>query len=147
MVVVELRIVDVQRGETAEATGRSAMAQEVEWTHIQYFAQHPPTPTVLIDAGGYDADRMEELARAAGAIGRIVIAVVPDGETKISQYADAVMPIKKGGKCRVLRAAGLQHPRQVDRGGTGAGAWRNLLRGLQRRAQRRLGERRRRSHL
>ncbi|MBX3061923.1 MAG: SIS domain-containing protein [Anaerolineae bacterium] len=82
-----------------EATGESAMAQEVEeWTHIQYFAQHPPTPTVLIDAGGYDADRMEELARAAEAIGRIVIAVVPDGETKISQYADAVMPIK--GKVR-----------------------------------------------
>jgi glucosamine--fructose-6-phosphate aminotransferase (isomerizing) len=82
-----------------EATGEAAMAQDTEeWTHIQYFAAQPPTPTVLLDAGGFDADRMEELARAASSIGRIVIAVVPDGESAISQHADVVMPIK--GKVR-----------------------------------------------
>ncbi|MBX3085027.1 MAG: SIS domain-containing protein [Anaerolineae bacterium] len=78
-----------------EASGDPAMAQETEeWTHLQYFTEDPPTPTILLDAAGFDADRMEELARAAQSIGRSVVAVVPEGEQAISQYAKAVMPIK-----------------------------------------------------
>jgi glucosamine--fructose-6-phosphate aminotransferase (isomerizing) len=82
-----------------EASGDPSMAQETEeWTHIQYFADEAATPTILLDANGFDADRMEELARAAQSIGRSVVAVVPEGEQAISQYAQAVMPIK--GKVR-----------------------------------------------
>ena len=78
-----------------EASGDPAMAQETEeWTHIQYFAGDPPTPTILLEPSGFDADRMEELARAAQSISRSVVAVVPDGETAISQYAQAVLPVK-----------------------------------------------------
>jgi glutamine---fructose-6-phosphate transaminase (isomerizing) len=78
-----------------EASGDSALAQEAEeWTHIQYFADHAPTPTILLEASGFDADRMEEAARAAQAIGRSVVAVVGAGERAISQYAQATLPIQ-----------------------------------------------------
>jgi glucosamine--fructose-6-phosphate aminotransferase (isomerizing) len=83
-----------------EGSGDSALAQETEeWTHIQYFAEHAPTPTILLNMGlrepsGFDADRMEEAARAAQSIGRRVVAVVPDGEQAIAQLAEAVLPIK-----------------------------------------------------
>lgn len=82
-----------------EASGDPALAQETEeWTHIQYFAEHPPTPTLLLAPGGFDTDRMSELARAAQSIGRHVIAVVPEGEREVSQYAGAVIPVQ--GKVR-----------------------------------------------
>jgi len=78
-----------------EASGDPAMAQETEeWTHLQYFAAEPPTPTILLDTGGFDADRMAELARAAQSIGRDVVAVVPTGEPTISQYARTILPIQ-----------------------------------------------------
>ncbi|MBN1201089.1 MAG: SIS domain-containing protein [Anaerolineae bacterium] len=77
-----------------EASGDPAMAQETEeWAHLQYFAARPDTPTILISAGGFDADRMAEVGRAARAIGRRVMTVVPDGETVISQYAGHVLPV------------------------------------------------------
>lgn len=77
-----------------EGSGDPALAQETEeWTHIQYFADHAPTPTILLNTGGFDADRMEEAARAAQSIGRSVVAVVPEGESAISQYATKVLPI------------------------------------------------------
>jgi glucosamine--fructose-6-phosphate aminotransferase (isomerizing) len=77
-----------------EATGEPALAQETEeWTHLQYFVDQP-TPTVLLDAAGLDASRMAELARAAQSIQRPVVAVLPEGEQDISQYVDAVWPIK-----------------------------------------------------
>jgi glucosamine--fructose-6-phosphate aminotransferase (isomerizing) len=77
-----------------EASGDSAIAQETEeWTHLQYFAEPPHTPTFLLSAGAFDADRMAEVARAAQAIGRSVIAVVPHDETDIRQYARHTLPI------------------------------------------------------
>lgn len=50
-----------------EASGDAAMAQETEeWAHLQYFASDTRTPTILMSANGFDADRMAEVARAAG---------------------------------------------------------------------------------
>jgi glucosamine--fructose-6-phosphate aminotransferase (isomerizing) len=78
-----------------EASGDAAMAQDVEeWAHLQYFARSSATPTILLSAGGFDADRTAEVARAARSIGRPVVAVVPKGEAEISQYVDAVLPIQ-----------------------------------------------------
>ncbi len=77
-----------------EASGDPAMAQETEeWAHLQYFTARQRTPTILLDAGGFDADRMAEVARAAHVIGRQVIAVVPDGEAAIAPFADVVLPV------------------------------------------------------
>jgi glucosamine--fructose-6-phosphate aminotransferase (isomerizing) len=78
-----------------EASGDPAMAQEAEeWTHIQYFSAEAPTPTILLEPGGFDADRMAELARAAQSVGRELVAVVPAGEHEVSQYAKTVFPVQ-----------------------------------------------------
>jgi glutamine---fructose-6-phosphate transaminase (isomerizing) len=77
-----------------EASGDSATAQETEeWTHIQYFGAAPATPTILLSANGFDAERMAEAARAAQSIGRDVVAVVPAGEKAISHYARTVLAV------------------------------------------------------
>lgn len=78
-----------------EASGEAAMAQETEeWTHLQYFANDTRTATVLMSAAGYDSDRMAELARAAQAINRRRVAVVPVGEKDISAFVDVVLPVQ-----------------------------------------------------
>jgi len=77
-----------------EASGDSAMAQETEeWTHLQYFVGHP-VPTILMDTSGFDASRMAELAKAAHSINQPLAAVVPEGETEISQYVQTVLPVR-----------------------------------------------------
>ncbi len=77
-----------------EASGDPASAQETEeWTHIQYFGARADTPTVFISAADRDASRMEEAARAAQAIGRRTIGVLPEGEQAISAYLDHVLPV------------------------------------------------------
>lgn len=77
-----------------EASGDAAMAQETEeWTHLQYFVERP-VPTILLDANGFDADRMAELGRAAQSIGLPLAAVVPAGESVISQYVQTVLPVR-----------------------------------------------------
>jgi len=78
-----------------EASGDSAMAQETEeWAHLQYFAAHRTTPTILLSAANRDADRMAEVARAAHAIGRRTAAVLPAGEQAISEYVQHVLPVQ-----------------------------------------------------
>ncbi|NLF75348.1 MAG: SIS domain-containing protein [Chloroflexi bacterium] len=78
-----------------EASGDPAMAQETEeWAHLQYFGRRADTPTVLISAADYDADRMAEVARAAQSIGRRLVGVLPEGETAIGQYVAHVLPVK-----------------------------------------------------
>ncbi|MBN1680214.1 MAG: SIS domain-containing protein [Anaerolineae bacterium] len=78
-----------------EASGDPAMAQDTEeWTHLQYFSARPDTPTVLISAAGFDADRMAEAARAAQSIGRRTVAVLPAGEATISPFVDHVLAVK-----------------------------------------------------
>jgi glucosamine 6-phosphate synthetase-like amidotransferase/phosphosugar isomerase protein len=61
---------------------------------LQYFASDTRTPTFLLSANGYDADRMAEVARAAQAIGRRRAAIVPAGETAISEFVEAVLPVQ-----------------------------------------------------
>lgn len=77
-----------------EASGDPASAQETEeWTHIQYFGARADTPTVFISAADRDASRMEEAARAAQAIGRRTVGVLPQDEQAISAYVDHVLPV------------------------------------------------------
>lgn len=77
-----------------EASGDPALGQDTEeWAHLQYFVETTKTPTILLSAGGFDADRMAEVARACRAIQRRTVAVVPEGETAISQYADVTLPV------------------------------------------------------
>jgi glucosamine--fructose-6-phosphate aminotransferase (isomerizing) len=78
-----------------EASGDPAMAQETEeWAHLQYFSARPDTPTILISAANFDADRMSEIARAAQIIGRRVVGILPESETAIRQYVQHVLPVK-----------------------------------------------------
>lgn len=77
-----------------EASGDPAMGQDTEeWAHLQYFVETSRTPTALLCASGFDADRMAEVARALQAIDRRSIAVVPEGETAISPLVDVVLPV------------------------------------------------------
>jgi glucosamine--fructose-6-phosphate aminotransferase (isomerizing) len=77
-----------------EASGDPALGQDTEeWAHLQYFVETTKTPTVLLSADGFDADRMAEVARACRAIGRRTVAVVPEGETAVSHYADVTLPV------------------------------------------------------
>jgi glucosamine--fructose-6-phosphate aminotransferase (isomerizing) len=80
-----------------EASGDPALGQDTEeWAHLQYFVGTTKTPTILLSANGFDADRMAEVARACRAIRRRTVAVVPEGENAISQYADVTLPVSGG---------------------------------------------------
>ena len=61
-----------------ESSGDSAMAQDMEeWAHLQYFARHTSTPTILISSADRDEDRAMEIATAAKRIGRQVAIIAP----------------------------------------------------------------------
>jgi glucosamine--fructose-6-phosphate aminotransferase (isomerizing) len=61
-----------------EASGDAAIAQDVEeWAHLQYFGRQTATPTFLISAGGWDEDRVLEVAEAAATIGRRLATIAP----------------------------------------------------------------------
>ncbi len=61
-----------------EASGDEAMAQDMEeWAHLQYFARHKSTPTIIISAADRDMDRALEIATAAHRIGRFVAIIAP----------------------------------------------------------------------
>jgi glucosamine--fructose-6-phosphate aminotransferase (isomerizing) len=72
-----------------EASGDSALAQDMEeWAHLQYFARHATTPTLLISAGDRDEDRTLEIAAAAKTIGR-QLAIIAPRESALAKTADA----------------------------------------------------------
>jgi len=78
-----------------EASGDFAVGQDIEeWTHLQYFAREPATPTFIIDAAGRSNSRACEMAVAAKTIGRRVAAIVPAGETVLAAQAEAVLPVE-----------------------------------------------------
>ncbi|MFH1927203.1 MAG: SIS domain-containing protein [Chloroflexota bacterium] len=80
-----------------EASGDPAVGQDTEeWAHLQYFAREPRTPTFFIVPEGRSSDRAGEVAVAAKAIGRRVVAIVPEGEQTISAQADVVLPVMEG---------------------------------------------------
>jgi len=75
-----------------EASGDSALGQDTEeWAHLQYFARTVATPTFIITAAERDATRALEIAVAAKAIGRRIVAVVPEGQVSVSAQADVTL--------------------------------------------------------
>jgi glucosamine--fructose-6-phosphate aminotransferase (isomerizing) len=78
-----------------EASGDTAVAQETEeWAHLEYFARELGTPTILISAGGRDANRTLEVATAARAIGRSLAIIAPvDSEPAQKTQANFVFPL------------------------------------------------------
>ena len=78
-----------------EAAGVHAMAQESEeWAHLQYFtAIENQTPTFLISPGYRGHNRVGELMEPLQRIGRISIAVVPEGDEVVAPHASHVLPV------------------------------------------------------
>ena len=83
-----------------EASGDSAIAQDMEeWAHLQYFARHVSTPTILISAGKRDQDRVQEIATAAKTIGR-QLAIIAPGESDLARHSEADFLFPLAGKTR-----------------------------------------------
>ncbi len=78
-----------------EAAGVHAMGQESEeWAHLQYFTTvETSTPTFLISPGYRGHNRVGELMPPLKKIGRITVAIVPDGDQLIASKADWVFPV------------------------------------------------------
>jgi glucosamine--fructose-6-phosphate aminotransferase (isomerizing) len=80
-----------------EATGDPALGQDVEeWAHLQYFARAKATPTFLISAGDRDLSRAIEVAIAARAIGRRVVAICPPAAIGLRETAAIGLPLAGG---------------------------------------------------
>jgi len=78
-----------------EAAGVHAMGQESEeWAHLQYFTTvETSTPTFLISPGYRGHNRVGELMPPLKKIGRITVAIVPDGDQLVASKADWVLPV------------------------------------------------------
>jgi glucosamine--fructose-6-phosphate aminotransferase (isomerizing) len=78
-----------------EAAGRHAVGQDTEeWAHLQYFVKvDPKTPTFMISPGARGHERAAELVEPLKRIGRILVAVVPEGDKAIAPQADWVLPV------------------------------------------------------
>lgn len=78
-----------------EAAGRHGVGQDTEeWAHLQYFENvDPATPTFVISPGGRGHTRVAELIETMHRIGRIVIAVVPEGDQEIGAKVERVLPV------------------------------------------------------
>jgi glucosamine--fructose-6-phosphate aminotransferase (isomerizing) len=73
-----------------EASGDPALGQETEeWAHLQYFARAVTTPTFLISAADRDLSRVVEVATAAKAIGRRIVAITSQSNQALSDLAEA----------------------------------------------------------
>ena len=80
-----------------EASGDSAVGQDTEeWAHQQFFARARATPTIFITAGGRDLSRATEVAAAAKAIGRRVVAVAPADASSLREVAGHLFPLADG---------------------------------------------------
>jgi len=78
-----------------EAAGRHAIGQDTEeWAHLQYFVNvDTQTPTFLISPGARGHSRVAELVEPVKRVGRILVAVVPQGDEAIAPQADWVLPV------------------------------------------------------
>lgn len=78
-----------------EAAGVHAMGQESEeWAHLQYFITvETSTPTFLISPGYRGHNRVGELMLPLKNIGRITVAIVPEGDQLVASKADWVLPV------------------------------------------------------
>src|SRR5262245_37984261 len=80
-----------------EASGDPAVGQDMEeWAHQQFFARAASTPTFFITAGERDLSRATEVAAAATAIGRRVVAVAPASASTLCEIAAHVLPLAEG---------------------------------------------------
>jgi glucosamine--fructose-6-phosphate aminotransferase (isomerizing) len=80
-----------------EASGDPAIGQDTEeWAHLQYFAKAEQTPTFIITAGGRDLSRATEVAVAAKALGRRVVAVTPTTTPGLPNVAARTLPFASG---------------------------------------------------
>jgi glucosamine--fructose-6-phosphate aminotransferase (isomerizing) len=80
-----------------EATGDASVGQDTEeWAHLQYFARNNATPTFIISAGGRDLSRANEVAAAAQAVGRRVVAVAPLTANSLHSAAQRSLPFADG---------------------------------------------------
>lgn len=77
-----------------EASGDAAVGQDTEeWAHLQFFARTRSTPTFFITAGERDLSRATEVAIAAKAIGRRVVAVAPASVSTLREAAPRILPL------------------------------------------------------
>lgn len=78
-----------------EAAGVHAMGQESEeWAHLQYFsAVESTTPTFLISPGYRGHNRVGELMPPLKNLGRITIAITPEGDQVVAPHANWVLPV------------------------------------------------------
>lgn len=80
-----------------EASGDPALGQDTEeWAHLQYFVKQTGTPTFIISAGSRDVSRSVEVAEAAKAIDRRVVAITPPSNSRLNGWVDASLPIAEG---------------------------------------------------
>lgn len=78
----------------AESVGLDSTAQDIEeWLHIQRYS-HGNTATFVIAPPGLAYSRAVGLVQAMKRIGRFVVAVVEQGDTEITPYADVILPVK-----------------------------------------------------
>ena len=80
---------------TIEAAGVHAMGQESEeWAHLQYFTDvESTTPSFLISPGYRGHDRVGDLTEPLQRIGRITVAIVPEGDQVVAPNVDWVLPV------------------------------------------------------
>jgi glucosamine--fructose-6-phosphate aminotransferase (isomerizing) len=78
-----------------EAAGSHAMGQESEeWAHLQFFTSvDTTTPTFLISPGYRGHHRVGDLMAPLKRIGRITVAIVPEGDQVVGPHADWVLPV------------------------------------------------------
>lgn len=79
----------------SEACALHAMGQESEeWHHLQYYITAlPGMPTFFISPGGRGHGRVAELMEPARRTGRLIVAVVPEGDRVIAPHVDVVLPV------------------------------------------------------
>ena len=78
-----------------EAAGVHAMGQESEeWAHLQYFTDvEATTPSFLISPGYRGHARVGDLTEPLERLGRISIAIVPEGDQVVAPHVDWVLPV------------------------------------------------------
>ena len=77
-----------------EAAGVFSMGQDLEeWAHVENLAYPDGVPTFIIAPPGKGYWRAVDLAKAAKEKGRLILAVVKEGDQDVGKYADFVLPV------------------------------------------------------
>ena len=86
---------DFSAAKINESCGRISLGQDIEeWSHLQYFeCAAPKTPTFLVTSGYRGHNRFSELLEYMKTVGRITIAISPEGDKVINPLVDFVLPV------------------------------------------------------